>query len=114
MHSVGGDRIQTIEANVTVASPLEEISLGKIKLLLSSLNTSKATNSADFPSWISKESKDDICIPFHDIVNAMLCSGEFPAMWKMAQVRPLPKCEHPTMYKDYHWLPPCGFAIPSW
>ena len=62
--------------------PLDQLSLGEIKHLINTLDTSKATSQEDFPTWLSKEGKEDICMPFHDIINCMLVSGKFPDFYK--------------------------------
>jgi hypothetical protein len=80
---------------------LDEVSLGEIKLMLSKLNTTKATSDEDFPTWISLDGREDMCIPLHDIINCMLVHREFPNKWKRAQICPIPKIAHPTRYKEY-------------
>ena len=50
--------------------------------LLNQINTRKATHSEDFPSWISRNNSHLLAQPISDIINSMLRSGYFPAMWK--------------------------------
>ena len=50
---------------------------------------------------MTKEAKEDLCIPLQHIIDTMLDSGEFPDYWKQAEVRPLPKSTKPSQYKDY-------------
>ena len=47
---------------------LDQLSLGEIKHLINTLDTSKATSQEDFPTWLSKEGKEDIYVPFQDII----------------------------------------------
>lgn len=81
--------------------PLQPVSIGEIKMLLKDLDCNKATNYKDFPTWISKEGREDICIPVHDIINCMLANKEFPKYWKFAEIRPIPKIAKPLKTKDY-------------
>ena len=83
------------------ATPLQQLSVGKIKLLIKKLDTTKSTNSSDYPTWVSKDCSEDICIPLQDILNSMLQSGVYPNKWKMSQITPLPKCNNPSEYKHY-------------
>ena len=102
--SVGGAAVditpQKVPSDDAVKS-LEHISLGEIKMLLSKLDRTKACNSLDFPTWISIDGREDICIPVQHIINTMLDTGLFPDLWKKAEVKPLPKVKTPKQYKDY-------------
>lgn len=69
--------------------------------MLSKLDTTKATSVEDFPTWLSLDAKDDICVPVCDIINTMLITTEFPDMWKRAQINPIPKVSSPAQLKDY-------------
>lgn len=102
--SVGGELITRTESpnnSSCKSTPLQHISLGEIKLMLSKIDCSKACTSKDFPSWVSKECREDLCIPIQHIVNTMPSTGEFPNLWKQAEVTPLPKTAKPTSYKDF-------------
>ena len=74
-------------------------SIGEVKLLLNTIDT--ATCADDFPGWVSKEGKEDIYIPLHNIINGMLADGHYPDMWKRAQVTPFLKIKQPSMYKHF-------------
>ena len=87
-------------ANVN-RTELEPLSLGEVKTLLKRLDTSKATSMEDFPTWVSSEGHEDICLPLLDILNTMLSINEFPNLWKRAQIKPSPKVSMPTQYKDF-------------
>lgn len=80
---------------------LQELSIGEIKFMLKQLDTSKATNTEDFPIWISKCGSEDICVPFQDIINTMFKTCEFPNIWKRAQIKPIAKVKNPTQPSDY-------------
>ena len=69
--------------------------------MLSTLDPAKATSSDDFPTWVSKEGREDLCIPIHDIINTMLADGEYPDLWKQAQIVPIPKTKQPDQCKDF-------------
>ena len=103
--SVGGQLLESSPYTATgpeaEATFLDHVSIGEIKLMLEQIDTSKSCNSKDFPSWLSVEGREDLCIPLHHIINTMLTTGEYPDLWKEAEVRPLPKVTTPTCYKDF-------------
>ena len=82
-------------------APLHSINIGEIKLFLEKLDSSKATNSLDFFHWISINGKKDLCIPPHNIINAMLETGEYPNIWKQADITPIPKIHQPAQNKNF-------------
>ena len=100
--SVGGEPMSGNEQNISSNSPpLDQLSIGEVKLLMSKLDPSKSTSSEDYPTWVSKDCIEDICIPLHSILNTMLSSGEYPNMWKMSQITPIQKCSSPSEFKHY-------------
>lgn len=68
--------------------------------LLEKIDTRKATSSIDFASWISKNNSHLLCIPVSHIINVILQCGEYPKLWKQAEVAPIPKISNPAQYKD--------------
>ena len=72
--SVGGEAVQLQSSSYRPEQrlDLDPLSIGEVKHLINQLDTSKATSGEDFPTWLSKEGKEDICIPLHDIINCML------------------------------------------
>ena len=101
--SVGGEPRQNVKMNSIndIDVPLQHFSIGEIKLLMRKLDPSKCTSTDDFPTWLSKDCIEDVCIPMHNIINCMLTSGEYPDRWKRAQVTPTPKCSSPSEFKHY-------------
>ena len=67
---------------------------------LEDIDTHKATSSEDYASWISKNNMHILCEPITHIVNTILSTGEYPKMWKQAEVSPIPKTKNVTQYKD--------------
>ena len=98
--SVGREEIPS-SVNIPESRLDYEFSFGEVKQLLKKINTSKATHSEDYPSWISKQCCEDLCIPVTNIINAMLKNGQYPKLWKSAEIRPLKKVPHLKTYKDY-------------
>jgi hypothetical protein len=100
--SIGGERMTvTTTYDTTDNSPLNPVEIFEVKQLISKLDTSKATSFSDFPTWVTKASKDDICIPLMDIINTILRTKVYPSKWKLAQITPVPKTSHPEDYKDF-------------
>jgi hypothetical protein len=102
--SVGGQTQeidqQLIDASVT--SPvLTQVDIGLVKIELERIKTSKSVNSEDYPPWITKEYADFLCEPLTDIINSMFQQNKYPAIWKCAEVVPLPKVKTPTQCKDF-------------
>ena len=69
-------------------------SIAEVYHLLRQIDKSKATNSIDFPSWISKNNAESLCIPLAHIINAALAEDTFPTLWKYAEICPQPKNLH--------------------
>ena len=88
--SVGGQLQQVVSTSYPCdagdSSPLEPVSIGEIKLMLKQIDTSKSCNSNDFPSLLSVDGREDLCILLHHIINAMLNTGEYPDLWKETEV----------------------------
>ena len=102
--TVGGNAVPektTPEYDDVPSHALDPSSIGEVKLLLSRLDPTKATTEEDYPTWVSLEGCEDMCIPLTDIINCMLRTNEFPMKWKRSQIRPLPKVSCPTKCKDY-------------
>ena len=59
-------------------TPLQPVDLGEIKHRINRIDETKSCSSKDFPAWVTKEAKEDLCIPIQHIINTMLKSGEFP------------------------------------
>jgi hypothetical protein len=99
--SVGGEPLNNVK-NITMSGhqPLQHLSIGETKRLLSRLDPTKATSGEDYPTWVSLEGREDVSIPLCDILNEMLTSLEYPNMWKRAQVNPIPKTPSPSKFKD--------------
>ena len=76
-------------------------SIAEVYHLLRRIDTSKATNSNDFPSWISKNNAESLCIPLAHIINAALAEDTFPTLWKSAEICPLPKTSAPERHSEY-------------
>ena len=78
--SVGGHPlpVNVMPPSNNNAAPPQQLSVGKVKLLIKKLDTTKSTNSSDYPTWASKDSSEDICIPLQDILNSRLQSVVYP------------------------------------
>ena len=81
--------------------PDEPVSIGEVKSLLGRINTTKATHPDDYPSWITKRCASDLCVPIADIINHVISAKKFPAKWKEAVIRPIPKTRTPELAKDF-------------
>ena len=100
--SIRGDVVVTpITSHSTINTPIEPVSIGEVKSLIKQLDTSKSTSTEDFPTWVTKLTVEDICIPITDIINCMLSTSTYPDKWKSAQVVPVPKTSQPTHCKVY-------------
>ena len=88
-------------------TPLDLLIFGDMRRLINQLDTSKATSQEDFPTWLSKDGKEDICVPIQDIINSTLTTGQYLYHWKQAQITPIPKVPSPKLYKVldlYHYF----------
>jgi hypothetical protein len=101
------DHYLSLHANVNLSFPVIPVTQSNINVtevqvfkILEQINTRKATNSQDFPSWMSKNNAHIIAIPMTNIVNAMLSQGRFPSTWKRAEICPIKKIKSPKEFKD--------------
>jgi hypothetical protein len=83
------------------SSSYEPVSIGKVKRQLRQLKTNKATHSSDFPTWVSRDNAEDICVPLADIINTSFKSATYPQLWKNTEIKPLAKVADPSIPKDY-------------
>ena len=64
-------------------------------------HTKKATHSADYPSWLSKNNAEALAKPITNIVNSILTTGIYPNVRKSAEITPLKKNSNSQTCKDY-------------
>ena len=99
--SVASDvQIGTIELDEADIVPTE-ISIGEIKRMLRRMKTNKASHCSDYPSWITKEAAEDLCVPVHDIISCMLRNSTYPTLWKAYSLKPIPKTANPSAFNNY-------------
>ena len=79
----------------------DEISIGQVKKYLRQMDSRKSVHSGDFPPWITKMCCEDVCTPITNIVNHALREQIFPAMYKSAEITPVPKHSSASTCKDY-------------
>ena len=84
-------------AEETTTPPIDE---EQVYNLLTHINTHKSTNSADYPSWISKNNAHLISKPVTHIINTIISQRIYPAYWKQAEITPLNKVKNPKLFKD--------------
>jgi hypothetical protein len=92
----------TSTRNIPVScTGIHPVSIGEVKLALKNINSRKSTHSDDYPSWITKSSHEDLCVPVTAIINRVFRTGVFPELYKSAEVTPIAKNSSPAAYKDY-------------
>ena len=70
---------------------------------LSRIKTHKATGPDEIPNWILHDYAAILAPPVCTIFNSSLREGTMPALWKCADVRPVPKIRPPALIeKDLH------------
>ena len=62
-----------------------------VQVVLANLNQSNASGPNNVPNWLLKEYSDILAFPITHILNASYREQWLPAIWKMANVPPLPK-----------------------
>ena len=77
------------------------VNIGQVKHWLKNIDTSKSTCSKDFPSWVTKQCSEDLCIPMCDLINHCLRTGVFPCIWKEAEVIPFEKSKSVESPSDF-------------
>ena len=82
--NVGGNALPpSVDVRPDPNNKLDPLSIGETKFLLKKLDTSKATNNEDFPTWISKMGCEDICLPLQNILNSVLSTCELLSYCKV-------------------------------
>jgi len=66
-------------------------SIGEVKALLKAINPKKSCGPDNLPNWILKEFADDLSPVTTHLFNASYHEGIVPAIWKSANVVPVPK-----------------------
>ena len=101
--SIGGDAEFTIPIipSTTNIRNIEEISVWEVYNSLKQINTRKSTHSKDYPSWVTKNNAELLAEPICSIINSVLATGTYPAIWKEAEITPIPKTKKPSTYKDF-------------
>ena len=78
---------------------IPHISQLKVKHTLEHINTKTSTIPGDIPASILKQIADKISLPLSDIINSCIEKGQWPDIWKVEAVTPIPKV-HPTISID--------------
>ena len=77
--SIGGTTIKTPESfNTNNRSSMRPVSIGEVKSMIKQLDITKSTSTEDFPTWVTKLTVENICIPIADIIIA--CSQLLPTL----------------------------------
>ena len=67
---------------------------------INKLKDTKSTFHLDLPNKVRKEFSVDVTAPLTDIINTSLRDGEYPQLWKIEYVTPVPKVTQPKTMKD--------------
>ena len=67
---------------------------------LKKIKTNTSTVKDDIPSKLIKEFAPELSAPLADILNCMVRRGEYPNIWKLEMVTPVPKVYPPTSAND--------------
>ena len=76
-----------------------QVSQSKVRSALKRLKTNKATVKGDIPARVTKFLADELTEPLTVIINTAIKNGEWPDVWKLATITPVPK-EYPTKDVD--------------
>lgn len=93
--------LNSLPINIITSTKLQEIPISWVKHQIKLLDLHKATNSFDYPVWVTKEAVESLCVPITKIINNMLHSNTYPTKWKSYEIKPIAKLQQPTCYKDY-------------
>ena len=73
------------------------INVDEVAISLSRIKTNKATGPDEIPNWILHDYATILAPPACAIFNSSLREGTMPALWKCADVRPVPKIRPPAL-----------------
>lgn len=84
-------------SKVSVDSVPDEfiVSPNQVATELEKISLQKATGPDDIPNWVLKTCSPLLARPICSIFNASIAQGSIPALWKCADVLPLPKVPKP-------------------
>ena len=68
---------------------------------LHKLNPRKGCGPDSIPPRLLKSAAHILAAPLLTVFNNSISQGQFPDVWKRADILPLPKCKNPTEAKDY-------------
>ena len=71
----------------------------KVKQTLKHMKTKISTIPGDIPAAILKQISNEISMPLTNIINSCIEKGQWPDLWKVEAVTPIPKV-HPTIHLD--------------
>ena len=77
------------------------ISVNQVRKKLARINTKKAAEPDNIPSWILKECVDILSGPVCALFNSSLREGFVPNMWKSAYIHQVPKVSPPTLLEKH-------------
>ena len=118
-HTNNNSVIEFPDYNITI-DDIPSVEEYTVNSHLENIDTTKATISEDYPSWISKNNSHILSEPIAHIINKIFECGKFPLRWKRAEVVPINKVPDPSTYRDYrpisilHHLSKVAERILSW
>ena len=80
--------------------PTPDIAEHKVYEYLKSIKTNTATVKDDVPARIIKKFACDLSVQLTDVIKCILMKGEYPNIWKIESVPPLPKVYHTMTVND--------------
>lgn len=85
---------ENIEIPPFKKTDVPKISHHKVKQHLQQIKTNKATVPGDVPAKIIKELAPHLAVPVTDIINTAIVTGQWPKLYKIETITPIPK-EYP-------------------
>ena len=82
------------------ALPPPQVTEWEVHAKLAKLKNTRTTLDIDIENKLRKEVSVELVTPLTDIINKALTQQRWPAIWKIEQVSPTPKCLQPEQLKD--------------
>ena len=76
------------------------VSVAAVEKCLNSVSISKAGRPDNIPNWVLRDYSFELASPLCDIINSSWSEGTLPAIWKYADVTPLPKVIQSQRYQN--------------
>ena len=74
-------------------SSIPHVTVTEVLEKLRNIKTKKSTAPGDVPAKLIKSAADHLAVPLTDVINASICLGQWPDIYKLETITPVPKVQ---------------------